>query len=172
MNPHVRALAAALALGIVAVAYFGYQSRMDRPGPSRPAPSLSAARAAALPPAPPIAAEILDQSMTLGLRGDQVVRLKALDRLWRGEISGLTAMIHGAARDFSIFASKAQGTKASLPEIQQRSAEFRQLSAELRERRQQHSNAALSVLDEWQRQRLASSRRADTERRSDEARRN
>ena len=79
-------------------------------------------------------------------------------------------MIHDTERDFSIFASKAQGTKASLPEIQQRSAEFRQLSAELRERRQQHSDAALNVLDGWQRQRL--SRRAGTERRSDEAARN
>jgi hypothetical protein len=166
----MRALAAALALGIVAVAYFVYQGRMDRPGPPRPASSLSAARPAALPSAPPTAAEILDQSMTLDLRRDQVVRLKALDRSSRSEISRLTAMIHDTERDFSIFASKAQGTKASLPEIQQRSAEFRQLSAELRERRQQHSDAALNVLDGWQRQRL--SRRAGTERRSDEAARN
>jgi hypothetical protein len=108
--------------------------------------------------------------MTLDLRRDQVVRLKALDRSWRSESSALTAMIHDAERDFSIFASKAQGTrKASLPEIQQQSADFRQLSAELRERRQHHSDAALRVLDEWQRQRLAPSRPAGTERRSNEA---
>src|SRR5262245_54986242 len=131
MNPHVRVLAAALALGIVATAYFVYQARMDRPGPPRPASSLSAARTPAVPLAPPTAAEILDQSTALDLRGEQVVRLKSLDRLWRSKISALTALIPDAERDFSIFASKAPGTgKASLPEIQQQSAEFRQLSAE------------------------------------------
>jgi hypothetical protein len=159
MSPHVRSLSAALALVIVAVAYFVFQARMERPGPPRPAPALSAARPAALPPAPPTASEILDQRVTLDLRGDQIVRLKALDRLWTREISGLTAMIHEAEREFSVFASDAQGTRgASLPEIQRRSAEWSQLSAELRERRQHHSDAALRVLAEWQQQRLAQSR--------------
>jgi hypothetical protein len=173
MNPHMRSVSAALALAIVAVAYFVWQARMERPGPPRPAPVLSAARPAAWPPAPPTAREILDQRGTLDLRGDQIVRLKALDRLWTHEISGLTAMIHEAEREFSVFASEAQGTRgASLQEIRRRSTEWSQLSAELRERRQHHSEAALRVLAEWQRQRLASSRPPVTERRTDEARTN
>jgi hypothetical protein len=168
MNPHVRSLSAALALVIVAAAYFVFQARTERPGPPRPAPALSAARPTALPPAPPTAHDILDQRVTLDLRGDQVVRLKALDRQWTHEISGLTAMIQEAEREFSVFVSGAQGTRgASLPEIEQRSATFSQLSAELRERRQHHSDAALRVLAEWQRQRLALSRAPATERTSD-----
>jgi hypothetical protein len=159
MNQYVRSLTAALALAIVAVAYFTYQARMERPGLPRPASSHSAARPAPLPPAQPTAREILDRRVTLDLRGDQIVRLKALDRLWVREVSGLEAMAHDAEREFSIFATEAQGNKgASLPEIQRRSAEFGQLSAELRERRHQHSDAALRVLAEWQRQRLAQSR--------------
>ena len=170
MNPHVRSLAAALALGIVAVAYFVYEARMDRTGLPRPAPSLSAARPAALPSTPPTAREILGQSVALDLRRDQVVQLNALDRLWRSEISGLEVRIHEAERDFSVFAGEAHGTKkASLSEIQQRSAEFRELSAELRERRQHHSDAAVRVLAEWQRRRLAESRPRAIEGRRDEA---
>jgi hypothetical protein len=173
MNPHARSLSATLAVVLVAAAYFVYQARMERPGPPRPAPVLSTERPAALPPAPPTARQILDQRVALDLSGDQAVRLKALDRLWAREISGLEAMIHEAEREFSSFVNEAQGTKgASLQEIQQRSAEFSQLSAEMRERRQHHSEAALRVLAEWQRQRLAQSRPPLTERRTNEARTN
>lgn len=173
MNPHARSLAATLAVVLVAVAYFVYQTRIERPGPPRPAPALSAARPPGLPAPPPTAHEILDQSVTLDLRGDQVVRLKALDRLWTREISGLQPMIHEAEREFSGFVNDAKGTKrASLQEIQQRSATLSRLSAELRERRQHHAEAALGVLAEWQRQRLAQSRPPITERRTDEARTN
>lgn len=170
MNTHARSLAATLAVVLVAVAYFVWEARIERPGPPRPTPALSAARPPDLPPAPPTAHEILDQSVTLDLRGDQVVRLKALDRLWTREISGLQPMIHEAEREFSGFVKDAQGTKrASLQEIQRRSATFSQLSAELRERRQHHSEAALRVLAEWQRQRLVQSRPSVTERRTNEA---
>jgi hypothetical protein len=173
MNPHVRSLSATLAVVLVAVAYFVYQARIERPGPPRPAPVLSTERPAALPPAPPTARQILDQRVTLDLRGDQIVRLKALDRLWTHEVSGLEAMIHEAEGEFSGFVKDAQGAKrVSLQEIQQRSATFNQLSAELRERRQHHSEAALRVLAEWQRQRLAESRPPVTERRTNEARTN
>ena len=170
MNPHARSLAAAVGLTIIAVAYFVHQGRIERPGPPRPAPVLSAARPPTLLPAPPMAADLLDQRVALDLRGEQIVRLKALDRLWRREVSGLTAMIHEAERDWTVFVIDAQGGKrASLPEIQRGSAEFGLLSAELRERRQQHSEAALRVLDDWQRPRLAPPRPPVTERRTDEA---
>jgi hypothetical protein len=169
MNPHVRSLAAAVGLATIAVAYFVYEGRIERPGPPRPAPVLSAARPPAWPPAPPTATDILDQRVALDLRGDQIVRLKALDRLWTREVRGVTAMIHEAEREWAVFVSDAQGGKrASLPEIQRRSAEFGQLSAELRERRQHHSEAALRVLDDWQRPRLAPPRPPVAERRTDE----
>ena len=168
MNPHVRSLSATLVVVLVAAAYFVFQTRVERPGPPRPVSALSAARPTAAPPAPPTAREILDQSVALDLGGDQVVRLKALDRLWTSEIGGLTAMIHEAEREFSGFVKETQGAKgASLQEIQRRSATFSQLSVELRGRRQHHSEAALRVLAEWQRQRLAQSRPPLTERRSD-----
>ena len=169
MNPQVRSLAATLAVVLVAAAYFVFQARMERPGPPRPAPALSAPRPAALPSAPPTAREILDQAGTLDLRGEQIVRLNALDRLWTSELSGLQARVDAAEREFSVFASESRGAKrAGLAEIQRRSAEFGQLSAELRERRQHHSDAALGVLAEWQRQRLAQSRRPVIEGRSHE----
>ncbi len=168
MNPHVRSLSATLTVVLVAAAYFVFQTRVERPGPPRPAPALSAARPAAVPPAPPTAREVLDQRVALDLSGDQVVRLKALDRLWTQEIGGLTTMIHEAEREFSGFVKETQGAKgASLQEIERRSATFRQLSVELRERRQYHSEAALRVLAEWQRQRLAQSRPPHIERRTD-----
>ena len=170
MNPSVRALAAAVALAIVAVAYFAYQARMDRPGPPRPAPSPSATHSTALPAAPATAREILGQRVPLDLRGDQVVRLEALDRLWMREASGLTAMIREAERAFSVFAGEAQAArKVSLPELQRRSEKFSELSAELRERRLHHSEAALRVLDDWQRQRVTPSRPPVAEGRSHEA---
>ena len=170
MNPHTRSLAAVLAPLIVAAAYFVYQGRLERPAPPRPASSLSAARPAGLPPASPTAREMLDRRVTLDLRWDQIARLEALDHLWAREVSGLQAMIQDAEREFSIFATEAQGkTGASLPEIQRRSAVFSRLSAELRDRRQHHTDAALGVLSEWQRRRLAQSRQQVVEGRSHEA---
>ena len=172
MTPQVRALTAALALLIVAGAYFAYQGRMERPGPPRPASALSTARPAG-PPVPPTAREILDRRAVLNLRGEQIARLEALDQRWTREVSGLEAMIRDAEREFSVFASEAQQRKgASLPEIQRRSTEFSQLSVELRERRRHHADAALGVLTEWQRQQLAQSRQQVVEGGTHDAARN
>jgi hypothetical protein len=173
MNPHLRSLSATLALVAVATAYVLLQSRGERPAPRLPAPALSAARPAALPAAPPTAREILDRAVMLDLGGHQLVRLEALDRLWRREIGGLEAAIHEAERELSGFMKEAQGSKgASIQAIQRRSMEFTQLSADLRERRRAHSEAALRVLADWQRHRLAQSRLAVTEGRTNEAARN
>ena len=172
MNPAARYLSTSVALALVATTYFVLQPRAERPGPPRPSPALSAPRPA-LPPAPPIAREILDRSVELDLRGDQRVRLEALDRLWRREISGLEAEIGEAEREFSGFVKHAQGVRGvTAQEIQRRGAQFSQLSAELRERRQHHSEAALRVLADWQRTRLAQARPFGTEGRSNEAARN
>ena len=159
MNPRLRYLSATLALVAVATAYFVLQSRSERPAPRLPTTVLSAARPAALPAAPPTAREILDRDVVLDLEGEQRLRLEALDSVWTREVSSLEAAIHEAEREFTGFMKEAQGSRgASIQEMQRRSAEFSQLSAELRERRQRHSEAALRVLADWQRQRLARSR--------------
>ena len=158
MSPAVRSLSTSVALALVATTYFVLQPRPERPASPRPAAAVSAPRPP-LPPAPPTAREILDRGVTLDLWGDQRLRLEALDRLWRREISGLEAEIREAEREFSGFANEAQGARGvTAQEIQRRGAEFSQLSAELRERRQHHSEAALRVLADWQRTRLAQSR--------------
>jgi hypothetical protein len=90
------------------------------------------------------------------------MRLQALDRVWKSESSGLEPRMQAAEREVSDFAAEAQGKKgANLRELQQRSGEFSRLSAELRERRLQHSDAALGVLYPWQRQRLDNVRPVD-----------
>jgi hypothetical protein len=162
MNPHVRSLATALALVVVAAAYLVYQSRMERPGPPRPSSVLSAARPTTLPSAPPTARDILDRAWALDLRDEQFMRLQALDRVWKSESSGLEARIQEAEREFSHSAAEAQGKNgANLRELQERSGEFSRLSAELRQRRLHHSDAALGVLYQWQRQRLGNLRPVD-----------
>jgi hypothetical protein len=172
MTLAVRYLSTSVALALAATTYFVLQPRAERPAPPRPSPALSAPRPP-LPPAPPTAREILDRGVALDLWGDQRVRLEALDRLWRREIGGLEAEIREAEREFAGFVTEAQGTRGATPqEVQRRGAEFSQLSAELRERRQHHSEAALRVLADWQRTRLAQSRPFVIEGRSNEAGRN
>lgn len=159
MNPQARSLSATLAVALIAAAYFVFQARIDRPAAPRPAPALSAAGPATLPAAPPTAREILDRAVALDLWGEQRVRLEALDSVWSKEVSGLEAALQEAEREFSRFMKEAQGARgASIQEIQRRSAEFGRLTAELRERHQRHSEAALRVLADWQRERLAQSR--------------
>jgi hypothetical protein len=172
MKPAVRYVSTSVALALVATTYFVLQPRPDRPGPPRPSAALSAPRPP-LPPAPPTAREILGRSVTLDLRDDQRVRLEALERLWHREISGLEAEIGEAEREFSGFVKEAQGVRGmTAREIQRRGAELSQLSAELRERRQRHSEAALRVLADWQRTRLAQSRPIVVGGKSNEAGRN
>lgn len=171
MNAVVRHLSTSVAVALVATTYFVLQPRTERPGPPRPSPALSAPRPP-LPPAPPTAREILDRGMALDLWGDQRVRLETLDRRWRSEIGGLEAEIREAEREFAGFAKEARGARgATAREIQRRGAEFSELSAELRERREQHSEAALRILADWQRARLAQARPFGIERRRNDARR-
>jgi hypothetical protein len=115
-----------------------------------------------LPPAPPIARDLLARVVALDLRPDQAARLEALDRAWEREAEGLEEALREAERDFSSFMKDAQATRgASVQEIQRRSAEYSQLSATLRERRRRHADAALAVLVGWQRDRLAHEGRPD-----------
>lgn len=158
MSPRVRYLSTTVALVALAVAYVFWQSRLERPTPRRPAASAPVIRPAspAPVPLPPTAREILDRAAALDLSDHQVVRLRALDRLWTSEASGLDAAIHVAEGEFSAFMMTAQASGgANMQDIQSRSAELRRLGALLRERRQQHSDVAVGLLADWQRQRLA-----------------
>jgi hypothetical protein len=169
MSAQMRSVTAALALVVVAAGFSVYLGRMDRAGPARPTPALPAARPPAVSPGPLTAREILGQRVVLDLRGDQIVRLEALDETWRREAGELEALVRQAELEFSRFASESQRSRgASLPEIQRRSVAFSGLSAEVRQRRQQHAEAAIGVLDESQRLRVARSPRPLVEGRSHE----
>ena len=158
MNPAVRALSTSVALALAATTYFVLQPRAESPGPPRPSSALSAPRP--MPPLAPLSArEILDRGVALDLGGEQRRRLEALDRLWRREISGLQAEIRETEREFAGFAEGTRGGRGvTAREIQRRATEFSQLSAEVRQRREHHSEAALAVLAGWQRARLTQSR--------------
>jgi hypothetical protein len=158
MSSRVRYLSTTMALVALAAAYVFWQGRLDRPTPRLPAASAPVIRRAspAPVPLPPTAREILDRAVVLDLSDHQVIRLHALDRLWTSEASGLEPAIRGAEAEFSTFVNAARESGgASMQEIQSRSAELRRLSALLRERRQQHSDVAVGLLADWQRQRLA-----------------
>lgn len=159
MSPRVRYLSTTVALVALVAAYVFWQGRRpERPTPRLPAASAPVIRPATPAPAPlpPTAREILDRAVALDLSDHQVIRLRALDRLWTSEASRLDASIQVAKGEFSAFMNTAQASGgANMQEIQARSAELRRLSALLRERRQQHSDVAVGLLADWQRQRLA-----------------
>lgn len=158
MSLRVRYLSTTVALVALAAAYVFWQGRLERPTPRLPTASAPVIRPASpVPvPLPPTAREILDRAVALDLSDHQGIRLRALDRLWTSEASGLEAAIRGPEAEFSTFMIAARESGgASMQEIQSRSAELRRLSALLRERRQQHSDLAVGLLADWQRQRLA-----------------
>ena len=155
MSPRTRYLATTLALVAAVAAYGLWHPPLERPTPRLPAASVLTARQAPAP-VPPTARRILDQAVVLGLRHDQKVRLRTLDRFWTSEERELQVAVRDAERELSAFMKDAQASGgASVQQIQQRSAEFSSLSATLRERRQHHSEAALQLLDGSQRHRLA-----------------
>ncbi len=158
MSPRARYLSTTVALVALAAAYVFWQVRLERPTPRLPAASAPVIRPAspAPVPLPPTAREILDRGVALDLSDHQGIRLRALDRLWTSEASGLGAAIQVAEGEFSGFMKTAQASGgANMREIQSRSEELRRLGALLRERRQQHSDVAVGLLAEWQRRRLA-----------------
>jgi hypothetical protein len=107
---------------------------------------------------PPTARAILDRGAELSLTRDQKARLEALDRRWQAEAGRLEVAVHREEGTFGRFMQEAQTDgKTSVQEIQRRSADLRELSETLRERRRQHAEAALDVLTETQRQVLSTS---------------
>lgn len=151
MTPRVRALTTTLVLLAVAAGYALSQGWVERQSPramvrearERPVP----------PPAPaPSARDIFDRGPAVGLSSEQAARLRALDAGWRRQSRELQAAIDDEERQFSAFMKEARdGRGASLPEIQRRSANLRELSATLREARWRHGLASAEVLTEQQR---------------------
>ena len=155
MNARLRYLSTTLALVAVGLGYALIQAKPWRPGPSLPARPAAAGRRAPPVLAPLTAREVLDRSEAFGLTRDQEARLEALDRQWKQETAGLQADLQGAEQEFSRFMKEAQASKGtSVQGMQSRSAEFRELSATLRERRVLHGEAVGGVLTEPQRRML------------------
>ena len=170
MSPRVRYLSTTVGLVALAATYVFWQGQLERPRLRLPAGSAPVIRPAAPAPAalPPTAREILDRSVALELSDQQVIRLHALDRLWTSEASRLDAAIRAAEGEFSVFMTTAQASGgASMQEIQSRSEQLRRLGTLLRERRQQHSDGAVGLLADWQRQRLAGAGVATSDTRRD-----
>jgi hypothetical protein len=153
MSVRTRYLATTLALLTVGLGFAVSQWR-DRPAPPRPQ-----ARLAALPlrPAlPPTAEEVLKRADELRLSPEQVQRLSVLKREWALETERLEEAVRLASAEFEQFAAAAKGGGGtSLQEIQRRSADLRDLSAELRERRDAHSRQVLELLTDSQRTMLS-----------------
>lgn len=156
MSVRVRYLITTLVLVAIGLAYALFQQWPRREALRLPARAEASARPASLPAAAPTAREILDRVSELALTPEQQARLAGLDRRWRDEILGLEAAVRVAEQEFGKFLRETQqGRKASLQEIQGRSEEYRSLSAELRERRRLHAEAAANMLTESQQRKLA-----------------
>jgi hypothetical protein len=156
MSPGPRYLSTTVALLAVGLGYALLQGRPERPAPRPAAQPEAVARPAPPPVSPPTAGEILERRASFSLTADQVSRLEALDAEWKKEAAELEPALAAAEQALSRFMKEAQSAGGtSVQEIQRRSAEFRELSAALRERRRLHGEAAAHVLTESQRRQLA-----------------
>ena len=145
--------AVTLALVAAAAGWAIIEAPTERPRLSAPKPG--AITRPALAAMPPTARDILDGGAMLDLKTGQRTRLRALDATWASESAAARAQLDAAVAEFSRFMDEARATgRTSLQEVQRRSAEFSELSAALRERRQRHAEAAAATLTEWQRTRL------------------
>lgn len=151
MSPRLRYVSTTLALVAVGLGYAVIQGRA-----ARPAPRIEARPVVARPLAPPLptAREILDRGTDLALTNDQRARLEALDQQWKKEPAGVQVAVQEAERELTQFMQAQASGKTSLQEIQRRSADYRELSAELRELRQRHAEAAAHILTESQQRTL------------------
>jgi hypothetical protein len=154
MNVRARYLSTTMVLLALAAAYAAIQATQTRSVPQLRS-SLASANRPATPPSPPVSARmILERRADLGVTAEQAARFEALDHRWRQETKSLVASLEEVEREFARFMAAQGPRNAPLPEIQRQSAEFRELSAELRERRLRHATAATDLLTAAQRQRL------------------
>jgi hypothetical protein len=156
VSPRVRYLTTTLLLVATGLGYALIQARPWSPGPPLHAQPAAVSHTAPETPALPAAREILERRALLSLTRQQAARLEALDREWQKESGTLQRAVEARRQEFSSFITGAQSARgASVQEIQQRSADYRELSATLRERRRLHGDAAARVLTEGQRDMLA-----------------
>ena len=149
MKP-IRPVAAALIMSVLVMVYVLWQQAPARPAPPRPP------KAAGVPALGPryTARDLLGTS--LALQSLQVRRLEDLATTWDEERKPLEKSLAMAQRDFEEFMADAtRGNRVRLDDVQTRSVELRQLSAELREARAAHEVAALAVLTPEQRDTLS-----------------
>lgn len=141
-----------LILAAVALLYVAAASGPERPGPRLERPAGTASRPG---PAPAVlsARRIIEIGRDLDLQPDQIVRLAALDARWRRESQEIETALEPAIRELTAFLTGAQERGgAGLVELQRRSADYQELSAELRQRRLRHAAEALAVLSGSQKQ--------------------
>ncbi len=147
---HVYAVVA-VALAVVALTYVVRDAR----GVSHPAPVVLTSTAPAAVPPPRDAGygarDILARST--GLSARQRRALGDLAREWEREETVLDGRLRTAKAAFEQFMATAQQKgRISMAEIQSASADLRDISAELRERRTMHSDASMKVLTPAQRE--------------------
>jgi hypothetical protein len=146
MTPAARSLSAGLALVAVAAGAALLTSGSPRPSPRLPEGSATAPRPAP-PVAPPTAREILARASALALTAGQRRELEALDRRWQTREQALAAAAEDGQRELSAFMTEAgAGRSVPLRDIRERAAAFSERSAELREERARHAEAALGLL--------------------------
>jgi len=105
------------------------------------------------PAPPPLARDVLASGLPLSAAQHRA--LVALATQWERESTTLEAAVGAAAEEFDRFAAAARAAgRTSLAEVQQRSAELRELSADLRAYRQAQGDGALAVLTDAQRRQL------------------
>jgi hypothetical protein len=151
MSARRRYLVTTLALLAIVALYVAIEASGDRP-----APRLARTAAPVTRPArTPVAREILARGAELALTDDQGAQLEALDRAWRAEGAALRASTDEAGEEFLAFARGQAARGASLAEVERQSARYRELSAEVRANRGRHAAAAMAILNDTQRGRLA-----------------
>jgi hypothetical protein len=154
MTAPTRYLVSMVGMLAVAAAYVAFQGGPPQPGPrlERPAPGVRVARQPGAPPPRILTArEILDRRSELAVAPAQIARLETLDRQWKERNRDLDAALEAAQQEVSRYMQAQAAGRTSLAELERRSADFRELSAELRERRRLHAEAAMEVLTEPQR---------------------
>ena len=144
------------ALGAALVIWATWGPYHARPGLTAPAASRTPVLTRPTMPAlPPTAGDILDRGTLLDLKTEQRARLRALDARWAAESAAADARLRAATEEFARFMEAARGAgRTNLADIQRRSAEISELSAEMREERRRHADAAAAILTDWQRGRL------------------
>lgn len=151
MSAWRRYLVTTLTLLALAALYVTIGAWGDRPAPRLPRTAALVTRL----PGTPAAREILARGTELVLTDEQRAQLEALDRAWRAEGAALRASTDEAGEEFSAFARRQGARGASLAEVERHSARYRELSAELRANRVRHAVAAMAILNDTQRGRLA-----------------